>query len=138
MLACIIIDFFTREAYLLRACSILMLIGTFAGVHFYQFLYERSITLQNLFYFDVNRNFCWCALRSVSLQRSITLQSPFYLDITTDFCYCALSSISLTEKHISSEPSSILLCNRDFCWCALPSISLREKHTSSELVLSWC
>ena len=51
------------EAYLLRACSILMLIGTFAGEHYHQFLYERSISLQSLFYIDINRNFCWCALR---------------------------------------------------------------------------
>ena len=114
-----------------------MLPRTFAGVHFYQFLYERSISLQNLFCIDVTRDFAAVHYHPFLYKRSITLQSLFYFDVNRDFAGVHYHPF-LYERSITLQSLFYFDVNRDFFWRALRSISLREKNNSSEPVLFLC
>ena len=163
---CISINFFTREAQLFRACSILMLIGTFAGVHYHQFLYQRNITLQNLFYTDLAWDFYRCAFLSISLREKHNSSEPvlswcshglLLVCITINFfnreAYLLRDSTLLIligafagvhyhqflyQRSISLKSLPYFDVNRDSCSYALVSILLQAKHSSSESVLFWC
>ena len=139
MPSCIIINSFNREAYLFRICFKLIIIETFADVHYHEFLYQRSIiSSKPVLFWCIIGTFAGVHYHQFLYERNIALQNLFYIYVNRDFCWCTLLSISLRDKNKLFKTCSILDVTRDLCWRAFSSISLREKHNSSKPVLCWC